>query len=133
MEDQCVLLGVTQESHDPSRSPIESRAESQGESQGESLGEASLSASLGHHGTLLALGPLAGLTGASEGLFISPSYALLPSLLPPGELQAGNAIASAVTEGGSLVGPALGGPLVAALGPAAAFAADAASFAVSAA
>ncbi len=87
---------------------------------------------LGHHGTLLALGPLAGLTGASEGLFISPSYALLPSLLPPGELQAGNAIASAVTEGGSLIGPALGGPLVAALGPAAAFAADAASFAVSA-
>jgi hypothetical protein len=38
-----------------------------------------------------------------------------------------------VTEGGSLIGPALGGPLVAALGPAAAFAADAASFAVSAA
>jgi MFS family permease len=87
---------------------------------------------LGHHSTLLALGPLAGLTGASEGLFISPSYALLPSLLPPGELQAGNAIASAVTEGGNLIGPALGGPLVAALGPAAAFAADAASFAVSA-
>ncbi|HEY2279026.1 MAG TPA: MFS transporter [Streptosporangiaceae bacterium] len=87
---------------------------------------------LSHHGTLLALGPLAGLTGASEGLFISPSYALLPSLLPPGELQAGNAIASAVTEGGSLIGPALGGPLVAALGPAAAFAVDAASFAVSA-
>jgi MFS family permease len=87
---------------------------------------------IGHHSTLLALGPLAGLTGASEGLFISPSYALLPSLLPPGELQAGNAIASAATEGGSLIGPALGGPLVAALGPAAAFAADAASFAVSA-
>jgi MFS family permease len=87
---------------------------------------------LGHHSTLLALGPLAALTGASEGLFISPSYALLPSLLPPGELQAGNAIASAVTEGGNLIGPALGGPLVAALGPAAAFAADAASFAVSA-
>ena len=88
---------------------------------------------LGHHSTLLALGPLAALTGASEGLFISPSYALLPSLLPPGELQAGNAIASAVTEGGNLIGPALGGPLVAVLGPAAAFAADAASFAVSAA
>ena len=88
---------------------------------------------LGHHSTLLALGPLAGMTGASEGLFISPSYALLPSLLPPGELQAGNAIASAVTEGGSLIGPALGGPLVAVFGPAAAFAADAASFAVSAA
>jgi MFS family permease len=88
---------------------------------------------LGHHSTLLALGPLAALTGASEGLFISPSYALLPSLLPPGELQAGNAIASALTEGGNLIGPALGGPLVAALGPAAAFAADAASFAVSAA
>ena len=88
---------------------------------------------LGHHVSLLALGPVSALTGAGEGLFISPSYALLPSLLPPGQLQAGNAIASAVAEGGSLLGPALGGPLVAVAGPASAFAADAASFAISAA
>jgi MFS family permease len=87
---------------------------------------------LGHHATLVALGPVAALTGASEGLFIPPSYALMPLLLPPGQLQAGNAIASAVTEGGSLIGPAVGGPLVAIAGPACAFAADAASFAVSA-
>jgi hypothetical protein len=88
---------------------------------------------LTHHATLLGLAPLAALTGASEGLFIPPSYALMPLLLPPGQLQAGNAIASAMTEGGSLIGPALGGPLVALAGPACAFAADAASFAVSAA
>jgi hypothetical protein len=88
---------------------------------------------LGHHVSLLTLGPVSALTGAGEGLFISPSYALLPSLLPPGQLQAGNAIASAVAEGGSLLGPALGGPLVAVAGPASAFAADAASFAISAA
>jgi hypothetical protein len=88
---------------------------------------------LGHHVSLLALGPVSALTGAGEGLFISPSYALLPSLLPPGQLQAGNAIASAMAEGGSLLGPALGGPLVAVAGPASAFAADAASFAISAA
>ena len=88
---------------------------------------------LSHRATLLDLGPVAALTGASEGLFIPPSYALMPSLLPPAQLQAGNAIASAVAEGGSLLGPALGGPLVAVAGPASAFAADAASFAISAA
>jgi MFS family permease len=87
---------------------------------------------LRHQATLLALGPVAALTGASEGLFIPPSYALVPSLLPPAQLQAGNAIASAAAEGGNLIGPALGGPLVAMAGPAYAFAADAASFAVSA-
>jgi MFS family permease len=88
---------------------------------------------LRHQATLLALGPVAALTGASEGLFIPPSYALMPSLLPPAQLQAGNAIASAAAEGGNLIGPALGGPLVAVAGPACAFMADAASFAVSAA
>jgi MFS family permease len=88
---------------------------------------------LGHHATVVTLGPVAALTGAGEGLFIPPSYTLMPSLLPPGQLQAGNAIASAMAEGGSLIGPALGGPLVALAGPACAFAADAASFAVSAA
>jgi predicted MFS family arabinose efflux permease len=87
---------------------------------------------LGHHAALQALGPVGALTGASEGLFIPPSYALIPSLLPPAQLQAGNAIASAVTQSGKLIGPVLGGPLVAAAGPASAFAADAASFAVSA-
>ncbi|HEY2241854.1 MAG TPA: MFS transporter [Streptosporangiaceae bacterium] len=88
---------------------------------------------LRHHATLLALGPVAALTGGSEGLFIPPSYALVPSLLPAAQLQAGNAIATAAAEGGNLIGPALGGPLVAVAGPAFAFAADAASFAVSAA
>jgi len=88
---------------------------------------------LSHRATLLDLGPVAALTGASEGLFIPPSYALIPSLLPPAELQSGNAIASAAAEGGNLIGPALAGPLVSILGPAWAFAADAASFAVSAA
>ena len=88
---------------------------------------------LSHRATLLDLGPVAALTGASEGLFIPPSYALMPSLLPPAQLQAGNAIASAAAEGGNLIGPALAGPLVSILGPTWAFAADAASFAVSAA
>ena len=57
---------------------------------------------------------------------------MIPSLLPPAQLQSANAIASAVTQGGRLIGPVLGGPLVAVAGPASAFAADAASFAVSA-
>jgi MFS family permease len=54
---------------------------------------------LRHQATLVALVPVAAMTGASEGLFIPPSYALMPSLLPPAQLQAGNAIATAVVEG----------------------------------
>ena len=82
--------------------------------------------------SLAVLGPLAALIGAGEGLFIPASFAIMPSLLEPKQLQAGNAINSAAVQGGSIAGPVLGGLLVATVGSAPAFAADAASFAVSA-
>jgi MFS family permease len=85
-----------------------------------------------HVASLATLGPLAALIGASEGLFIPASYAIMPSLLEPGQLAAGNAVSSAAVQAGSLFGPALGGVLVATVGSGPAFAVDAGSFAVSA-
>jgi MFS family permease len=85
-----------------------------------------------HHVTLAALGPVAALVGACGGLFMPASYTLLPQLLPPGDLQSGNAIASAGNQLGAFAGPVLAGALVTTVGAAAAFGADAATFAVSA-
>ena len=83
--------------------------------------------------SLAFLGPVAALIGAGEGVFLPASAAIMPSLLPPDQLQAGNGLSAAMIQVGSLVGPVVGGILVAAAGSAPAFALDAASFAVSAA
>jgi MFS family permease len=86
-----------------------------------------------HMASLSALGPIAALIGAGEGLFLPASYAIMPSLLDGEQLSAGNAISTAAVQAGSLLGPAIGGALVAATHTStAAFAVDAASFAVSA-
>ena len=85
-----------------------------------------------HVASLALLGPVAALLGAGEGLFIPASFSVMPSLLEPEHLAAGNAINSAAVQAGGVAGPVLGGLLVAAAGPAPAFAVDAASFAVSA-
>ena len=86
-----------------------------------------------HTASLPALGPLAALIGAGEGLFIPASFALMPSLLSEERLAAGNAISNAAVQAGSLLGPALGGALVATTRASTwAFVIDAASFAVSA-
>ncbi len=86
-----------------------------------------------HTASLVALGPVAALIGAGEGLFLPASFALMPSLLDEERLAAGNAISTAAVQAGSLLGPALGGALVAVTHASTwAFAADAASFAVSA-
>jgi predicted MFS family arabinose efflux permease len=77
--------------------------------------------------------PIAIVLGAGEGLFLPGSFAIVPTLLPDVDLQAGNALASGGTQLAMLAGPALGGALVALAGPAPAFAIDAASFVVSAA
>lgn len=77
--------------------------------------------------------PAAVVLGAGEGVFLPASFSVVPSLLPRGDLQAGNALASAATQLASLAGPALGGALVALGSPAAAFALDTATFAMSAA
>jgi MFS family permease len=86
----------------------------------------------GHVASPAVLGPVAALLGAGEGLFIPAAFSIMPSLLEPEHLAAGNAINSAAVQAGSVAGPVLGGLLVAAAGPAPAFAVDAASFAVSA-
>ncbi len=86
-----------------------------------------------HTVSLAALGPIAALIGAGEGLFLPASFSIMPSLLDGERLAAGNALSSAAVQGGSLLGPALGGILVALThSSTAAFAVDAASFAVSA-
>lgn len=86
-----------------------------------------------HTASLVALAPLAALIGAGEGVFIPASFAIMPSLLDGGQLAAGNAISTAAVQAGSLLGPAVGGALVAATHASTwAFAIDAGSFAVSA-
>jgi MFS family permease len=82
--------------------------------------------------SLQALGPIAAVIGAGEGLFMPASLSIMPTLLPPEELPAGNALGGAMLQGGTLVGPILGGILVATAGTTPAFAVDAVSFAVSA-
>ena len=67
-----------------------------------------------HVVSLAALGPIAALIGAGEGLFIPASFAIMPSLLDGERLAAGNALSTAAVQAGSLLGPALGGALVAA-------------------
>jgi MFS family permease len=76
--------------------------------------------------------PIAAVLGAGEGLFMPGSFAIVPALLPDEDLQSGNALASAGTQLAMLIGPAAGGAMVAFLGPAPAFALDAASFLISA-
>lgn len=79
------------------------------------------------------LGPIAALIGAGEGLFVPASAAIMPTLLPPEDLQSGNGLSAAAIQVGSLAGPVLGGILVSvAGGSTTAFAVDAATFAVSA-
>ncbi len=86
-----------------------------------------------HTASLAALGPIAALIGAGEGLFIPASFAIMPSLLDEEKLTAGNALSTAAMQAGSLLGPARGGVRVAAThASTAALAVDAASFGVSA-
>lgn len=75
---------------------------------------------------------IAVLVGASEGLFLPASFALLPSLLDDEDIGAGNALSSVATQFGGLLGPVLGGVLVAVAGPGPALLLDALTFAVSA-
>ena len=86
-----------------------------------------------HTASLAALGPIAAGVGAGEGLFIPAYAAIMPSLLDGERLTAGNAISTAAIQAGSLLGPAVGGALVAATHASTwAFGIDAVSFAVSA-
>jgi MFS family permease len=85
-----------------------------------------------HVTALAVLGPIAVGLGAGEGLFLPAANSIMPSLLALDRLAAGNAINMAALQAGSVLGPVLGGAMVAAAGSVPAFAVDAASFAVSA-
>ncbi len=85
-----------------------------------------------HVTAIAVLGPIAVGLGAGEGLFLPAANSIMPSLLVPDRLAAGNAINMAALQAGSVLGPVLGGVMVAAAGSVPAFAVDAASFAVSA-
>ncbi len=76
--------------------------------------------------------PIAAVLGAGEGVFLPGSFSIVPALLPDEDLQAGNALAESGMQLAALAGPAVGGALVALLGPTPAFALDAASFVISA-
>jgi MFS family permease len=77
---------------------------------------------------------VAGAVGGGAQAFFGPaSTALVPDTVSPGRLQQANALVGMTGNGTETFGPALSGALVAVVGPGWVFAADAASFAVSAA
>jgi MFS family permease len=86
----------------------------------------------GHVSSLAALAPVAAALGAAAALFLPASMTIMPGLVEESQLTSANAVYSGLVEIGSLLGPVLGGVLVATAGPAPAFAVDAGSFLVSA-
>jgi len=79
------------------------------------------------------LAALAGVTGLATGFFNPASTGLLPEVVPPEDLQPANALRSTAMSAAEIAGPLTAGVLVAAAGAGWAIAADAATFAVSAA
>ncbi len=86
---------------------------------------------LANQAALWELLPIAVLIGAANGMFMPGAFAIVPSLLPGDALQAGNAVLNGSGQLAGLLGPALGGVVVALVGPAAAFGLDGVSFAAS--
>jgi len=82
--------------------------------------------------SLVTLALFSALAGGCQGAFVPGSYALMPAIAPAHRLQRANAALTGALQVGSLAGPLIGAALVARAGPAAAFALDAATFAVSA-
>lgn len=76
---------------------------------------------------------LAGATGAATGFFSPASTGLLPEVVLAEQLQPANALRASAAATGEILGPAVGGALVAAAGAGWAMGVDAATFAASAA
>lgn len=83
--------------------------------------------------SLATLAPVAAVLGACSALFLPASLTLMPSLVGNARLASANALHTGFVQAGSMLGPAAGGVLVAAAGPAPAFAVDAGSYLLSAA
>jgi MFS family permease len=79
------------------------------------------------------LAALAGLTGAATGFFNPAATGLLPDVVPSEGLQPANALRSTAASVSEILGPIAAGIIVAAAGAGWAIAADAATFAISAA
>lgn len=86
-----------------------------------------------HVSSLAAVAPLAAVLGVGSALFMPASMSLMPSLVDDARLTSANALFTGFLQTGSMIGPVIGGILVAAAGPAPAFAVDAGSYLVSAA
>jgi MFS family permease len=86
-----------------------------------------------HVSSLAAVAPVAAALGACSALFMPASMAIMPTLIGESRLTSANALYTTVVQVGSMLGPVLGGVLVAATGPTPAFALDAGSFLLSAA
>jgi predicted MFS family arabinose efflux permease len=76
---------------------------------------------------------LAAIGGAASGFFGPASIGMLPEVVPPEQLQPANALRSSGASAGEILGPLIAGVLVATAGAGWAIAADAATFALSAA
>jgi MFS family permease len=85
-----------------------------------------------HVSSLAAVAPIAAALGACSALFMPASMAIMPGLVEESRLTSANALYTTAVQVGSMLGPVLGGVLVAAAGPTPAFAVDAGSFLVSA-
>lgn len=85
-----------------------------------------------HVSSVAALAPIAAVLGACSALFLPASAALMPTVVEAGQLSSANAVFNGAVQIASLLGPVIGGVVVAASGPTVAFSADAASYAVSA-
>jgi MFS family permease len=70
------------------------------------------------------------LVGIIAAFFLPASTSMLPRIVPSDQLEAGNAFMTLSRFGATVVGPALGGVLVAVVGAGAALAADAAGYAL---
>lgn len=69
--------------------------------------------------------------GAASALFMPASSGLVPALVEDAQLHAANSLLQTASAAASIVGPAIAGVLVVAVGPGWAIAADAASYGVS--
>jgi MFS family permease len=70
--------------------------------------------------------------GLAEGFYLPASTGLIPATISPGRLQEANALLGLSRNATRIVGPAIGGAIVAAGSPGSALLADAASFAAAA-
>ncbi|HEX8995485.1 MAG TPA: MFS transporter [Ktedonobacterales bacterium] len=85
----------------------------------------------GAHAPLWQISTLTAILGVFDGLFMPASMAVAPDLLPDDQLQAANGMFFGLMRLAQMVGPALGGMVVARVDPSAAFAVDGATFLVS--